>query len=1028
MNSIRSRLIGLAALVALVGIVVGIPALLVTIAAIPGTGDFTWSRLVAPDDGSLAIAVITIVAWVAWLVLCAAIGIELGARIRGITPPHLPWLGLPQLTAGRLVALASLAFVAAPLSGHLIDPPHPAAAASSASGAGDPVRANVPEREATIEASSGAPTDGEDLPTVRYLVKRGDSLWRIAENELGDGRRFPEIVALNESVLGGRPDFISPGTVLLVPAETGLRRTGAEREYVVRAGDTLSEIAESRLGDENLHPRIFEASRQIEQADGRMLSDPDFILPGWRLAIPTSPERESEHHQPQRQPLDTPPNRAVGTPRTDSETADRGDASPSPALPRLVERDPNQGQEPSSIPAWAIAGLTGAGAALAGALLLVLRQHRRTQLRYRRPGMIIEPPPVELRAVEKTSHLTGSVTAPAIEALDTALRDLAARCADLPPSLWVGLGPTSITLRLARETDLPAPWTGRGDTWTSPIAADFDPPADQLAPYPLLVSVGQKDDGELVLLNLEELGSITVAGEPDRCAELLRHIAAELALNPWSTLVEIDTVGVGAELADLDPVRLRHHSTADTTTFEQIAVALEHEARPGADPDRFRALLIGGDHDDQALQRTAKIITHCPDRTGAALLTTKAELTHDQAVIRLTMNGRLEVADVGLDLVPAGLTAEEAIACARIVEVTSDAGLTRPPADTADDLEPLLDAGGAVRPEASSPRPAGPAGADSLLPLATTTYVDAASTTADDIDQLARVVPKTTRDALRAADPTLDDDLALWSDQDAPIARLVLLGPVNARAHGNPRAVAKRKPFYVELLSFLTLRPQGASSREVADAFGLTIPRARTDVAVLRSWLGTDPRTGELYLPTADATRAAAPDGVARYVVRGVLTDLELFRRLRARAQSKGAGGVADLQAALDLVTGEPFSHLRPAGWSWLLGGDRIDHVTTCAIADVGHLLTTRALADGALDLARRAAEAAHAAVPDDETCRLDLIHVAAATGHVGLAERQLVRDVLNRTHDGRGPIELPERTTAILERNRCSGRDNGTS
>lgn len=63
--------------------------------------------------------------------------------------------------------------------------------------------------------------------------------------------------------------------------------------------------------------------------------------------------------------------------------------------------------------------------------------------------------------------------------------------------------------------------------------------------------------------------------------------------------------------------------------------------------------------------------------------------------------------------------------------------------------------------------------------------------------------------------------LALWADTDAPVPRLTLLGPVDARAYGNPRAVAKRKPFYVEMLAYLALHPDGVSSHELADAFGL---------------------------------------------------------------------------------------------------------------------------------------------------------------------------------------------------------------
>ena len=83
-----------------------------------------------------------------------------------------------------------------------------------------------------------------------------------------------------------------------------------------------------------------------------------------------------------------------------------------------------------------------------------------------------------------------------------------------------------------------------------------------LPPYPLLVTVGQDDDG-LHLVNLEHLGVVALAGDPERAKALARHIAAELALNPWSAIVEVNVIGLGEELAPLDTLRLRHHEDGE---------------------------------------------------------------------------------------------------------------------------------------------------------------------------------------------------------------------------------------------------------------------------------------------------------------------------------------------------------------------------------------------------------------------------------------------------------------------------------
>lgn len=151
--------------------------------------------------------------------------------------------------------------------------------------------------------------------------------------------------------------------------------------------------------------------------------------------------------------------------------------------------------------------------------------------------------------------------------------------------------------------------------------------------------------------------------------------------------------------------------------------------------------------------------------------------------------------------------------------------------------------------------------------------------------------------------------------------------------------------------------------------------------------------------------------------VQGLLVDLDLFRRLSVRAQANGSDGIDDLKRAR-IGCGRAFSHLRPAGWSWLLDGNRLDHVLTCAVADVGHLITTHALTIGDLDLARWSAKTGIGAAPFDDVCRLDLIRVAAATGHADLAQRQLVDDVLNRSDDGLGPVEPSLRTAEVLDHN----------
>lgn len=76
----------------------------------------------------------------------------------------------------------------------------------------DPVHADL-TLDINIDPSLPAPP-----PDVKhYTVVAGDSLWRIAQNELGNGARYPEIIAANPGKLKDEHSVIHPGDVLIIP-------------------------------------------------------------------------------------------------------------------------------------------------------------------------------------------------------------------------------------------------------------------------------------------------------------------------------------------------------------------------------------------------------------------------------------------------------------------------------------------------------------------------------------------------------------------------------------------------------------------------------------------------------------------------------------------------------------------------------------------------------------------------------------------------------------------------------------------
>jgi nucleoid-associated protein YgaU len=110
-----------------------------------------------------------------------------------------------------------------------------------------------------------------------YTVQPGDTLSGIAQHQLGDASRWPEIFLLNRNIIR-HPDRISPGQVLTLPGDTPMQPP--PRIYVVRRGDTLSAIAQRELGNASRWPEIFERNRDV-------ISDPNRIFPDQVLILPT---------------------------------------------------------------------------------------------------------------------------------------------------------------------------------------------------------------------------------------------------------------------------------------------------------------------------------------------------------------------------------------------------------------------------------------------------------------------------------------------------------------------------------------------------------------------------------------------------------------------------------------------------------------------------------------------------------------------------------------------------------------------
>jgi len=1052
--NLRQRLTGATATLLITALLIGMPWILLHSTGNPiptrlPTVDEITGWFTRPDDGTLALGAIRYAAWLVWLVLAGTLVVEIAAAARGIRPPRLPGLRLPQLGANRLVAAAAMLFLTLPTF---------AAAAPAWADPTTPV-ATAPENRVTTEPATRTTMPATSVVgLVEHVVVRGDTLSGLAATYLGDAELWPEIFHASTGITqpGGRhltnPDLIIPGwtlripTTLSAPATTGTAEGFVE--HVVTSGDTLTGLAKTYLGSSARWPEIFAASTGVRQPDGRHLTNPDLIVNGWTLRIPTptTPVAVTQNATPANPPAVTTID--TSSPETTAATP-TPPASPRPAATTVgsttaasdqAQATATGGQVPDASGAgeamsapWLLTGFTIGGTVLAGSALIVLRRRREHQFRLRRPGRALASPAPGLAPVEKTITVVGTVSAPTVDFMDRALRHLATHRTQqglpMPPLDRVDLTSHDLVAHFAGPVTLDDSWQAGDDTglcWRITPDAALSRVDDQPAPYPLLVTVGTTDDGGSCLLNLEQVGTVLVTGDPDYGLDFIRYVGAELAVNPWSRDVRIACLGVADEITTMNPTRFRPaHDTTDTAAdmLDDAAATAARISDAGADLVSARvqqltsetwtaqALLIDAEtatHQD--IQDLTQMIADQPGATATAIVVTGNPQSIEGTELRMTPTGRIQNRQAGLDLVAVGLTHDEALGCAALLAQaeTADDRPTPATSTATDGWRALADDAGALRPDiATAPteeptvriRVVGDRSADQPTPQTPDHTMHPAS------------VPEGVRREVEAADPDLDPDVRDWFSVDCDRPRLTLLGPVAVRAHGTP--IAKRKPFFIEVLAYLALREHGATAEEVAAAFGYNLSTIRNSVKVVRDWLGINPRTGERHLPEASKSRAAQLRGMPVYQVDDLLVDVDLFRRLRLRGQARGDDGITDLVTALRLVTGRPFSQLRPDGWSWL-SYFNIDHHMVCAIVDVAHHLSSHFLAEGDHRRARAATETALLAAPYDARTKLDLAVVTKAEGHLELA-RQIVHEVCNEPDEDGLPSELNDSIGAVI-------------
>ncbi len=120
------------------------------------------------------------------------------------------------------------------------------------------------------------------------IVKRGDSFWKLAQVNLGDGHRWHEIVAVNPSIVN--PQHLVPGMTINIASATPVAPVAPvqpdESTITVRKGDSLWRIAQIKLGFGGFWGCIAKANPAIVDANR--------IYTGQTLNLPKSCENSHE--------------------------------------------------------------------------------------------------------------------------------------------------------------------------------------------------------------------------------------------------------------------------------------------------------------------------------------------------------------------------------------------------------------------------------------------------------------------------------------------------------------------------------------------------------------------------------------------------------------------------------------------------------------------------------------------------------------------------------------------------------------
>ena len=361
--------------------------------------------------------------------------------------------------------------------------------------------------------------------------------------------------------------------------------------YTVERGDTLWDIADEQLGDPMAWPEIWERNAGDDMGDGRTFDDPNLIQPGWELELTDGQPAAAEPAETTVEiapaaPVETAVTDPTGplplTPTTTTSTPPPSTtARPTPTTTSTTSAVAPPGR-PGGDPAAKLPSVAPApdapspirlehAALLAAGVLALVGVRRRRRLRAAMPRHRVPEPREDIARTERTLRT--------IDAGERVLRaDVACRAAARAligagcQIGWVEISPDGdLDLRLTAPATLPPPWTGEGQSWRLGAEVPIEILADDARqvgqPCVALVQLGVTASGNEVLVDLEACGVLAVVARSDQADEVVTAVAAALASSLFAEVAHLVAVS-------LPEAALLNHRSAHSTVSADAAIEL----------------------------------------------------------------------------------------------------------------------------------------------------------------------------------------------------------------------------------------------------------------------------------------------------------------------------------------------------------------------------------------------------------------------------------------------------------------------